>query len=154
MSDDMCLLLKASSADRAEENLVLRHMGHAVRDQEPASLVVVGAVPPSASGIVELESRHWKADVVVVDVRPYQGISAIEVFAVTLPFARQTLRIYVGATDGSSGAGDEGPASDTRLVACSERGRQAKSRCQSQAEEAGSGARTGSSTCRYFSGAW
>lgn len=72
MSDDMCLLLKASSADRAEENLVLRHMGHAVRDQEPASLVVVGAVPPSASGIVELESRHWKADVVVVDVRPYQ----------------------------------------------------------------------------------
>lgn len=68
MSDDVCLLLKASSTDRAEEDLVLRYMGHAVRDQESASLVAVGAVSPSASGIVELDSRHWKTDVVVVDM--------------------------------------------------------------------------------------
>lgn len=69
MTDEVSFLLEASSTMSAEEDLVLRHMCHGVRDQESANCVIVGAVTPSASGVVELDSGHWKTDVVVVDVR-------------------------------------------------------------------------------------
>lgn len=118
----------------AEKDLVLRHMGHGVRDQESTNCVVVGAVTPSASGVVELDAWDRDTNVLVVDVRlgerylrsmnervtktyneQCRGICAFESSAAALPFASQTMRSRLGSTRVSSSNGSRRRSNDCIL---------------------------------------